>query len=333
MPYRESTMKALLMCRRWLIVSTAAAVLSSCAVTAGEPVAVDWPNAISGFAIGEQQSAMVFTMKDAARCRGRWMFHADVLDDGTFPDAAMDVFIEDLRVTSAMNMADFFLLEDPVHLAYRNAAKEADRLLVLALAGDGPAARTYFENLGQCYIRPEVVRDVPEVATDAAAAIMQHSAVSSIEPASSDFDEPVNQQRLAFIKLFMQQLRDGAPVADLLMPKISFAYMAKHNCAAATTGYVDRLPASDVDTGFPFEATYTWENPDCTVPPERDSIETFNLKATMSQWSQIEVAVEDHNFDVFVLTDKARNDYLLITIEPYYNSYAVSKIEYRLEIP
>ncbi|MFK7842761.1 MAG: hypothetical protein AB8B54_10895 [Sphingorhabdus sp.] len=325
-------MIASLRCRRWLIASAAAAALSGGAVTASEPVAVDWPNAISTFAVGEKQSPMVFTIKDAARCRGRWMFHADALDEGTFPNAAMDVFIEELRFTSAMHMADFFLTEDRVHPAHLDAAKEAERLLVLALAGDGLAARTYLENLGQCYIRPDVVRDVPEVATDAAATITQHSAASSIEPVSSDFDEPVNQQRLAFIELFVQQLRDGAPVADLLMPQISFAYLVKHNCAAATTGYVDRLPASDIDTGFPFEATYTWGNPDCKVPPELASIEAFNLKATMSQWSRIEVAVEDHNFDVFVLTDKARNDYLLITIEPYYNSYAVSKIEYRLEI-
>lgn len=69
------------------------------------------------------------------------------------------------------------------------------------------------------------------------------------------------------------------------------------------------------------------------MPPELDSIEAFNLKATMSQWNRIEIAVEDHNFDVFILTDKARNDDLLISIEPYYNSYAISKIERRMEMP
>lgn len=326
-------MNAWLTCLRWFIASAAAAALSGGAVAASEPVAVDWPNAISAFAIGEQQLPMVFNMKDAARCRGRWVFHADAVDADSFPDAAMDVFIEELSFTSAISEADFFLIEDGVHPAHRTAAKEAGRLLVLALAGDRAAARSYFENLGQCYVRPEVVRDVPESAVDAAATITRPSAALSSEPASGDFDEPVNQQRLAFIELFVQRLRDGAPVADLLKPQISYVYMVKNDCAAATTGYIDLLPASDVDTGFPFEARYTWDNPDCKVPPELDSIEAFNLKETMSHWSQIEVAVEDHNFDVFVLADRARNDYLQISIESFGKSYAVSKIEYRLEMP
>ncbi|WP_422345180.1 hypothetical protein [Parasphingorhabdus sp.] len=320
-----------LLTRCRLFTASVAMMLSGCAGTASQPVAVDWQNAMAAFAIGEQQSPMVFTMKDAARCRGRWLFHADALKGGAFPDAAMGVFIEELRFTSAMGGADFFLIEDGDHPANRNATKDADRLMALALAGDGAAARTYFENLGQCYARPEEVRDVPELATDAAATITRQSEALSIEPVSSDFDEPVNQQRLAFIELFVQRLRAGAPVADLLKPQISYVYAVKHDCAAATTGYIDLLPASDVDTGFPFVATYTWESPDCVVPPELDSIEAFNLKATMSQWNRIEAAAEDHNFDVFVLADRARNDYLLISIEPYRKGYAVSKIEYRLE--
>ena len=314
---------------RLLIAATA---LSGGSIIAGEPMALDWETAVAAFSVGEQRSPMVFTDKDAARCRGRWRLHADAVVDGAFPDAAISALNDQLLRPSAMHAIDFYGTEYEDRPTARKSSDEAERLLTQALAGDAAAARTYFEDLGLCSTHPETVGDRPAVAMDAPATVPQPAEPSPSVPAESDFDEPVNQQSLAFIKLFMQQLRDGAPVADLLMPKISFAYMSKHNCAAATTGYVDRLPASDVDTGFPFEATYTWENPDCTVPPELDSIEAFNLKATISQWSQIEVAVEDHNFDVFVLTDKVRNDYLLITIEPYYNSYAVSKIEYRLEI-
>lgn len=276
---------------------------------------------------------MVFNMKEAARCSGRWMTHAGAVHYDTFPETAVGAFIEQLRLSAAMNAVDFFITEDRDHPASRDAADEADRLLGLALAGDAAAARTYFENLGLCSTRPETVHDETAVAIDAAATPLQQTEASPIELPSSDFDEPVNQQRLAFIELFVQRLRDGAPVADLLKPKISYVFIVKHDCAAATTGYVDLLPASDVDTGFPFEATYTWENPDCMVPPELDSIEAFNLKETLAHWNRIEVAVEDHNFDGFVLTDKARNDYLLIGIEPYGKGYAVLKIEYRREMP
>ena len=326
-------MNASLTRRRWFIASAAAAALSGGAVSAGESAALDWKTAIAGFAEGEQRSPMVFNMKDAMRCSGRWMTHAGAVGYGTFPETAVDAFIEQLQLTAAMNAVDFFITEERDHLASRDAADEADRLLGLALAGDAAAARNYFDNLGLCSTRPEMVQDVNAVAIDAAATPHPHAETSPIELPSSDFDEPVNQRRLAFIELFVQRLRDGAPVADLLKPQISYVYMAKHDCAATTTGHVDLLPASDVDTGFPFEATYTWENPDCIVPPELDSIEAFNLMETMSHWNRIDAAADDHNFDVFFLSDNARNDDLLISIEPYGQGYVVSKIEYRLEMP
>ncbi|MEH6759445.1 MAG: hypothetical protein V7676_18380 [Parasphingorhabdus sp.] len=322
-------MNALLTCRRWFIASAAAAALSGGAVSAGEPVVLDWKTAIAGFAEGEQRSPMVFNMKDAARCSGRWMIHAGAVRYGTFPETAVDAFIDQLQLSAAVNAVDFFITEDRDHPASRDGADEADRLLGLALAGDAAAARTYFDNLGLCSTQPEMVQDVTGMAIDAAATPQLQAEASPIELPSSDFDEPVNQRRLAFIELFVQRLRDGAPVADLLKPQISYVYMVKHHCAAATTGYVELL----LDTGFPFEATYTWENPDCMVPPELDSIEAFNLTETMSHWNRIEAAADDHNFDVFFLSDNARNDYLLISIEPYGQGYAVSKIEYRLETP
>ncbi|MEH6790764.1 hypothetical protein [Parasphingorhabdus sp.] len=276
---------------------------------------------------------MVFDMQDAARCIGRWTLHADAVDDEAFPEAATAAFIDQLQFPAAVHAADFFLTEDRPHPAYRDAADEAERLLTLALAGDKAAAYTYFGNLGLCSTQPEAVQDGAGLDKYPTATTPLQAEASPTELPSSDFDEPVNQRRLAFIKLFVQRLRDGAPVADLLKPQISYVYMVKHPCAAATTGYVELLPASDVDTGFPFETTYTWENPDCTVPPELQWIEAFKLTETMSQWTRIEAAAGDHNFDRFFLSDNARNDYLLISIEPYDQGYAVSKIEYRVEMP
>ncbi len=278
-------------------------------------------------------SPMVFNMKDAARCSGRWMVHAGAIHYGTFPETVVDAFIDQLQLPAAVNAVDFFITEDRDHPAARDASDEADRLMGLALAGDATAAHIYFNNLGLCSTQPEMVQDGKPVAIDAAATTQQQAEASPIEIPSGDFDEPVNQRRLAFIELFVKRLRDGAPVADLLKPQISYVYTVKHDCGAATTGYVDLLPAADVDNGFPFEATYTWENPDCTVPTELDSVEAFNLTETMSDWNRIEAAADDHNFDVFFLSDRARNDYLLISIEPYGKGYAVSKIEYRGEIP
>ncbi len=275
---------------------------------------------------------MVFNMKDAARCSGRWMTHAGAVHYRTFPETAVDAFIEQLRLPAAVNAVDFFITEDRDHPASRDAADEADRLMGLALAGDAAAARTYFENLGLCSTRPEMVQDVTAMAVDAAATTQQQPEASPIELPSSDFDEPVNQHRLSFVEMFAERLRDGAPVADLLKPQISFVYLVESECAAVTTGNVDRLPAGDVDTGFMFWATYAWENPDCAVPSELESLEGFNLKATMSHWSRINVQVEDHNFEVFYFKDERRDDYLLISIEPHGDTYAVSQIEYRLEM-
>jgi hypothetical protein len=325
-------LNAALTVRSWFIASAAAAALSGGAVSASKPAPLDWKTATAGFAEGEQRSPMVFNMKDAARCSGRWMVHAGALHYGTFPEPAADAFIEQLQLPAAMNAVDFFVTEDRDHPASRDGADEADRLLGLALAGDAAAARTYFDNLGLCSIRPEMVQDVTAMAVDAAATTQQQTDASPVELPSDDFDEPVNQQRLAFVEMFAGRLRDGAPVADLLKPQIFFVYLVESECSAVTTGHVDLLPASDVDSGFPFEATYTWENPDCTVPPELDSIEAFNLRAIMSRWNIIKIQVEDHNFDVFYFKDEGRDDYLLISIEPHGDTYAVSQIEYRLEM-
>lgn len=149
-----------------LIIAAAAPFLVG-AVTAGGPAALDWQTAIDGFPEGEQRSPMAFTKKEAARCSGRWMLHADAVDDGAFPKSATDAFIEQLRLPSALNAADFFVTKDRDHPAYRDAADEAERLLALAIAGDAAAAGTYFDNLGLCSTRPETLGDAPAAATDA----------------------------------------------------------------------------------------------------------------------------------------------------------------------
>lgn len=312
------------------LLTAAVASLSVGAAMASEPPVLDWQNAIAGFTEGEQRSPMVFNMKEAARCTGRWKLHADAVDDGAFPEMVIDAFIEQLRYAEAVSAVDFFLTEDPDHPAHRDAANEAERLLTLALAGDAVAARTYFDNLGLCSTLPEMVKDAPGVATDAAATTQKQAEAWPIELSSGDFDEPINQQRLSFVELFAQRLRDGAPVADLLKPQISFVYLAESECAAVTTAHVDQLPAAEVDAGFSFWATYTWENPDCAVPPEIESLEDFTLNATMSHWSRIEAAAEDHNFEIFYFKDEKREDYLVIRIEPHGGTFAVSQIEYRL---
>lgn len=158
--------------------------------------------------------------------------------------------------------------------------------------------------------------------------------VSADEPAESDFDEPETADKLAFIEQFATRLQEGASIADLLKPEVSFVYLVESECAALTTGNIDALPAGDIDTDFSFDATYSWENPDCDeVPPETDMVLVeFNLEEVVSGWSQIEATAEDYSFDAFSLLDPARDDYLMVFIEAYGETYAVSQIEYRLEI-
>lgn len=147
----------------------AAATLAGTAAMAGEPAGPYWETAIAAFAVGEQRSPKVYTMKDAVRCRARWQVHADALEKFIFPEAAEDVFIAQLQLRPASNAVDFFLDEDSDHPAARDDADTAERLLARALTGDAKAAYSYFENLGLCTTEPETVRDDSAVATDAPA--------------------------------------------------------------------------------------------------------------------------------------------------------------------
>lgn len=142
------------------------AALCTAAVSAGQPVAVDWEAAVAGFALGEQASPMVFTIEEAARCSGRWKLHADAVADGTFPDAAHAAFIPQLRLPDAMHAVYFFLVDDTDHRAARGAADAAERVLAQALSGDAVAAYIYFENLGLCSTQPEAAKEDPEGADE-----------------------------------------------------------------------------------------------------------------------------------------------------------------------
>ncbi|MEQ8310028.1 MAG: hypothetical protein RIA72_04945 [Sphingopyxis sp.] len=148
----------------------AAATLAGATASTGEAAGPDWEAAIAAFAIGERRSPMVYTMKDAARCRARWQVHADALEKFIFPEAVEDILISQLQLHPALNAVDFFRDEDSDHPAARDDADTAERLLARALTGDAKAAYSYFENLGLCTTAPETVRDDSADATDAPAA-------------------------------------------------------------------------------------------------------------------------------------------------------------------
>lgn len=134
------------------------------------PTTLDWTIGIAAFVAAAQNSPLAFTIRDAARCYGRWMLHAQAVDGGGFPEAAFAAFTEPLQYPAALSSADSFLTEKKYHPVARDAADEAERLLRLAWSGDEAAARSYFENLGHCYAKPESVNDIPSIPTDAAAA-------------------------------------------------------------------------------------------------------------------------------------------------------------------
>lgn len=149
-------------------------------VPAGAPNALFWDDAVAFFAVGEKNAPHVFTLKDAARCVGRWKLHVEEIDKWTFPDAAMGAFTGPLGYRNSKDAMEFFLVEDPDPLAAHAATEEAGRLLTQALSGDKKAARTYFQNLGLCSTKPEAALDEgpAEAAEEAAASMEPTEAVS-----------------------------------------------------------------------------------------------------------------------------------------------------------
>jgi hypothetical protein len=133
------------------------------------PITFDWANGVAAFAAAAQNSPLVYTIAEAARCYGRWKLHAKAVDNGGFPEVAFEVFIDTLRYPAAVNSAHTFLPPDRNHPAARDAEDEAERLLRLAWIGDEAAARSYFVNLGSCHAEPESAHDVPAATKNAAA--------------------------------------------------------------------------------------------------------------------------------------------------------------------
>ncbi|MEP1421980.1 MAG: RidA family protein [Erythrobacter sp.] len=118
-----------------------------------------WSDAAKHFRAGEARSTNVFTRKEASKCVGRWRLHADAVDDGAFPTAALEALPEPLRLNSAIAAAEFFRLDTMAEGLMRDAADEAEGRLRRALDGEVQAFQTYFEALGLCWSEPETVRD------------------------------------------------------------------------------------------------------------------------------------------------------------------------------
>lgn len=127
--------------------------------TAEESAAFDPQIAAAAFVKGEAEAPMVYTDRDVSRCSGRWIFHADAVDEGRFPSAAAAAFPEELRLPYAVYAVEFFRTTDMDRPAYRDPVDTVERELQRALAGDEGASRRYFEALGRCSLQVEEVRD------------------------------------------------------------------------------------------------------------------------------------------------------------------------------
>lgn len=290
----------------------------------------EWQTAVEGFAQGEANSPSVYDISDASRCRGRWALHADMVDDGAFPALAQSLLPEALRLPNAMREVEFFYIEQRDILAYHSAFDAAERALYLALRGDRTAARRYFEALGTCYSTPETVGD--DSIGDGPAEDIEGPADQHII-ASSDFDEPVNQARLAFARSFAQDLKSGQSLASHFAAEFAFTYKARHRCGAVLSQRIDPLPASDIDLSIMFWVNMPGDvqgslTSACAKHPEEEVMEAINLRALTSQWSDLEVLPDDHNFEVFVISPKGSPEFLLIHIEPHASGFVVTELEY-----
>ncbi|GGE59234.1 hypothetical protein GCM10007421_37320 [Halopseudomonas oceani] len=148
------------------------------------------------------------------------------------------------------------------------------------------------------------------------------------EPAESDFDEPVNAVRLAFIERFTERLRNGEPVADLLTANVTFSYYDNNPCRLITTSKPTRLPAAAVDSGFTVAAHFELQHAACESPETPELMLTFNLHQLLADWTDLYSTAEDHNFDAFSVLKEGRSDYLFLHIAPLADDYAVTRIEY-----
>lgn len=326
MPIENNTMM-LREITRWLVGFMVGALSSvPCLATpATDLEKADWKSAIDSFYEAERHSPRVYDISDASRCRGRWALHAEMVDDGAFPKVAESVFTEPLRLPGALREVEFFYIEQRDIVAYRSAYDMAERNLALALGGDRLAALSYFTKLGQCYSIPETIKD--DTAADMLASEIKTAAETAM--ANADFDEPVNLRRLAFAENFVKSLEAGESVAGYFSAEFDFTFTARHECGAMIAQRVKQLPAGDSDLGFMFWVTVPVKYAECGSLPEPHFMEAFNLRQTASEWSQMAVLLDNHNFEVFVISPEGSSESLIIHIEPHANSFVINKMEYQ----
>ncbi|MEH6790556.1 hypothetical protein [Parasphingorhabdus sp.] len=242
----------------WIAALTA---LSPAAATAQNAAAFDPQIAAAAFVEGEAEAPMVYNVREVSRCNGRWMLHADAVDDGAFPGAAMDAFPEALRLPYAMQAVEFFRTTQLDHPAYRDAADAAERQLQLALAGDSDASRTYFEALGQCSMQPEEVRDYPADAVDAPASPSPETAFERLKALAGVWQplgKPESALRIRFYPtargsvLVEEWTGNGQPHSLTLYHRDGEALLATHYCPQGNQPRLALAPDSDGAIRFAF---------------------------------------------------------------------------------
>tara|TARA_A100001391_G_scaffold83275_2_gene54496 strand:+ start:4766 stop:5158 length:393 start_codon:yes stop_codon:yes gene_type:complete len=120
-------------------------------------VPFDIETAIAAFRAGEAKAPTTYDIGYLSRCNGRWVIHADAVDDGAFPADAEARFPDEFRLPYAITAMDYFNADPPEIESMFDAQNKAERLLRLALAGEEEATRHYFEALGRCSLLAQTV--------------------------------------------------------------------------------------------------------------------------------------------------------------------------------
>ncbi len=170
----------------WLLAAVAA--LPGEQAMAADDAPFDIEVAIAAFRAGEAEAPMVFDNGDVSRCNGRWVVHADAVDEGAFPAEARARFPHEFRLPYAITAMEFFSTDQPEVDTMFDAQVEAKRLLRPALAGDKEATRHYFDDLGRCSLLAETVRDTSDLPRENAEEGVVESSEKPRE--GDDFDAP-----------------------------------------------------------------------------------------------------------------------------------------------
>lgn len=153
--------------------------------------------------------------------------------------------------------------------------------------------------------------------------------VSKDMPAESDFDEAVNVSKMNLVDTFLERLRSENDISDLLTSEIYFHYESYSDCAAVTSGHIERLSADKIDRNFFIPVRVDWQNPDCETPQEREFELTFNVKDIVADWIEMRAVADDDNFESFYIAEPGSSESLMIHIMNSGDGYKISKLEYR----